>query len=326
MLPIARALMAQLEAQRGVRLGRYGAALMLAVACASNVGGVGTKIGTATNSIFCGTVEAKLGISVGFAEFLLIGLPFVVLFIPLIWWRLWTLGRADGLQAAGARASVDEDLRALGPASAAEKRCAAIFLVAAALWIAGDLVRPWIAPHVPEFWRGFEFRSKHYEAWVAMAAGAAVAAAGVLGLRSFVRIPFATLLLLAGSFAMAEGIEGSGLGLWLAASLAGVAGLPLVAQLGIASASTIALSAVASNTATITVMLNVLPRSLPVLATAAIAASCDFALPAGTPPNAIVFGSGYVRLPVMMRAGAVLDLCAAVLITAYGALWLTLVL
>ena len=116
---------------------------------------------------------------------------------------------------------------------------------------------------------------------------------------------------------MASGIEGSGLARWMAEQLAAIATLPLIAQIGIASLSTITLSAVASNTATINVALNVLPGSLPVLSASAISASCDFMLPAGTPPNAIVFGSGYVRLPVMMKTGFVLDLAAAALVTVY---------
>ena len=89
---------------------------------------------------------------------------------------------------------------------------------------------------------------------------------------------------------------------------------------------TILLSAIASNTATVNVMLNVLPASRPLMAVSTFAASCDFALPAGTPPNAIVFGSGYVRLPVMMKAGVLLDVLAALVLTVYGVVWVQWVL
>ncbi|HEX8699411.1 MAG TPA: anion permease, partial [Myxococcaceae bacterium] len=68
------------------------------------------------------------------------------------------------------------------------------------------------------------------------------------------------------------------------------------------------------------------PASRPLLAISTFASSCDFALPAGTPPNAIVFGSGYVRLPVMMRTGVLLDVLAAVVLTLYGMTWVQLVL
>jgi sodium-dependent dicarboxylate transporter 2/3/5 len=147
-----------------------------------------------------------------------------------------------------------------------------------------------------------------------------------VGLGGLRRIPYGTLLLLGGSFAMAAGIEGSGLSGWLAQMLEPVARLPLAGQVALATAATVVLSAVASNTATINLMLNLLPRSLVVLSGSAIAASCDFALPAGTPPNAIVFGSGYVRLPVMMRTGLLLDVLASVVITIYSLLYLRLIL
>jgi sodium-dependent dicarboxylate transporter 2/3/5 len=126
-----------------------------------------------------------------------------------------------------------------------------------------------------------------------------------------------------GSFAMAEGIQKSGLSEWLAGQTRVVRDLAPYGQVLLASVATVAVSAVASNTATIGIMLNVLKDSVvpsaraTALWAATIAASCDFALPAGTPPNAIVFGSGYVSIPRMARTGVVLDLAAALLAAAW---------
>ncbi len=326
MMPIARALLAQLEAGAGRKAESFGAALMLAVAYACNVGGIGTKIGTGTNSIFCGLAEERLGIGIGFLQYVAFALPFVILFIPVVWLVLWRSGRADAFQGVKAGDALDTEVSALGRMSGPERRVALTFAAAAGLWIAGDLVRPLIAPWVPRFWDGYAFQSKHYEAGVAMAAGAAVLLLRCLGLRGLLRIPFGTLLLLGGSFAMAAGIEGSGLSRWLSAQLAPIADVPLAGQVGLAASATVLLTAVASNTATVNVMLSVLPKVLPVWAVTAMASSCDFMLPAGTPPNAIVFGSGYVRLPVMMRTGALLDLLAMAALTAYGILYVPLIL
>ena len=122
---------------------------------------------------------------------------------------------------------------------------------------------------------------------------------------------------------MAAGIQESGLSRYLAGELAAIAEFPPFGQIVLASVVTVAISAVASNTATVAVMLVVLADAASpgardaVLFASTIAASCDFALPVGTPPNAIVFGSGYVRIPVMARYGAPLDLVAALL----AALW-----
>jgi solute carrier family 13 (sodium-dependent dicarboxylate transporter), member 2/3/5 len=322
MMPIGVALIAQLESQRGgKRLEHFGGAIMLAVAYASNVGGIGTKIGTGTNSIFCGFVSEKLGRDIGFLQYIALGAPFVLLFIPLVWLALWRTARRDDLGAGHARELLDSELAAMGPMSRGERKVAAVFVIAAALWIAGDPIRKAVAPHVPALWEGFKLQGKHYEATVAMLAALALAVMGALSLASLRRLHWGTLVLLGGSFAMAAGIEGSGLSRWMAGELAVVSGLPLLQQIGIASLGTVVLSAVASNTATVNVALNVLPPAMPVLSATAIAASCDFMLPAGTPPNAIVFGSGYVRLPTMIKTGFVLDLAAVVLVTLYAYVW-----
>ena len=197
-----------------------------------------------------------------------------------------------------------------------------VFVAAAARWEFGDLLRPMVAPHVPAFWPGFRFVAKHYEASVSVAAGLALILARRLSWPAVRAMPWSALLLLGGSFALAEGITGGGLADWLARKLAVLTTLPLPAQMAVAITSSIALSAIASNTATVNVMLNILPRSVPLLFATAMASSCDFALPAGTPPNAIVFGSGYVRLPVMMRTGVLLDLMAAALLTLYALWWI----
>jgi sodium-dependent dicarboxylate transporter 2/3/5 len=323
MLPIGLALLAQLEASLGGRrLWHFGTAIMLAVAYASNVGGIGTKIGTGTNSIFAGFVADRLSYDIGFLHYIAIGLPFVVMFVPIVWLVLWRHARRDVFELEGGRAVLDRELVAMGPMSRGERKVAVVFACAGVLWVLGDVMRQAIAPLVPPLWPGFKLLGKHYEATVAMLAALSLLALGALPRAALRRMPYGTLILLGGSFAMAAGIEGSGLGRWMAEKLQVVSTLPLVLQIGAATLATIALSAVASNTATVNVALNVLPGSMPVLASTAVAASCDFMLPAGTPPNAIVFGSGYIRLPVMIRIGFGLDVAAVVLITAYGQLYL----
>ncbi len=327
MMPIGMALLTQLEqGQGGRRLGDFGASLMLSIAYASNVGGIGTKIGTGTNSIFVGFLSEKLGYDMSFLRYMAVGLPFVVLFIPIVWWVLWQNAKGDAPTGGQGRAVLDRELAALGAWSTRERLVALVFVGAAVLWIFGDVLRPLVAPVVADLRPGFKLLGKHYEAGVALLAAAVLLLTGTVSRAQLARVPWSTLLLLGGSFALAAGIEGGGLSGFMTQKLEPVARLPLIAQLGLVSVATVGLSAVASNTATVNVLLNVLPRSLPVLSACAIAASCDFALPAGTPPNAIVFGSGYVRLPQMMRIGAVLDALAAALITVYAYFYLRSVL
>lgn len=320
MLPIGLSVIAQLEAHAGGRrLEHYGASLMLAVAYAANVGGIGTKIGTAPNAQFASFMALR-GVEISFLEFMAIGVPFVVLFLPLVWFVLWRTGRRDAPDAAAGRDVLRTEIARLGRTRREEWVVLAVFLAAAALWIAGRPLTHFLTPRV-----GFvALSSARVEAGIAMSAAfvlmlVRVGGRQVLELRSLRKLPFETLLLLGGSLAMAAAIEAGGLSGWLAGQLVTLREAPGWAQLLLASVATVALSAVASNVATIAVMLSVLAGSVaPAIATTAlftatVAASCDFALPAGTPPNAIVFGSGYVSVPRMAKNGAVLDLAAALL-------------
>lgn len=326
MLPIGLAVIAQMEAQTGARrLAHFGMAIMLAIAYGSNVGGIGTKIGTAPNAQFSGFAE-KLGIEVSFLQFLLVGTPFVLMFLPIVYFFLWRIGRLDDMGSASAGEIVAAELAKLGKIQRAERVVLGVFLVTAALWITGKPLTQTLAAAAGD---AFKVTSAHVEGGIAVLAALVLfcwrtQGKQVLTLGALKTVPWETLLLLGGGFAMAAGTQKSGLSAWAASQLTAVQGLPPFAQVLLATAATVAISAVASNTATIAVMLVVLrdvitlPELLPtVLFAATIGASCDFALPAGTPPNAIVFGSGYVTIPRMARTGVWLDLLAAVVAAAW---------
>ena len=325
MVPIGLAVVLQVEDQRGAgRLRHYGMAIMLAIAYGANVGGIGTKIGTAPNAQFSGFMERQ-GIEITFLQFLAVGLPFALLFLPVVWWMLWRIGRQEGLAGEIGEEVIAGELAKLGPVRRPERIVLGVFLVTAGLWIAAKVLtdflkaRPWIP---------FELTSAHVEGGIAMLAALLLMlwrtqGRQVLGFRALAQVPWETLLLLGGGFAMAAAIQKSGLSAWLGEQLLAIRGLPPFAQVLLSSVAVVGLSAVASNTATIAVMLVVLKDAVApeIMATtlfaATIAASCDFALPVGTPPNAIVFGSGYVSIPRMARTGVVLDLLAAVLAAAW---------
>lgn len=328
MVPIGIAVILQLENQRGRgRLRHYGMAVMLAIAYGANVGGIGTKIGTAPNAQFSGFME-RVGVSISFLQFMTVGIPFVILFLPVIWGVLWRVGRLDAIDSHVGASVVAEEKARLGVVKRPEIVVLIVFLVTAALWVAGKPITDYLKPRVT----AFSVTSAHVEGGIAVLAATTllilrVSRRQVLEFRSLRLVPWSTLLLLGGSFAMASGIQQSGLSEWMGKQLYGVRGLEPYWQVALASVSTVGMSAIASNTATIAIMLNVLYEAVsPSIATTAlfaatIAASCDFALPVGTPPNAIVFGSGYVTIPRMARVGVLLDIAAALV----AAFWCLLI-
>ena len=322
MFPIGLAVIAEFERETGRRLTHYGAALMLAVAYGSNVGGIGTKIGTVPSAQLSGFL-AQRGTDVSFLEFMAVGVPFVALFLPVVWLALWRLGRPDAPAAeVGTRALAREGTR-LGTMQRAERVVLAVFLAAAGLWILGKPITDALRA------QGFAgLATAKVEASIALLASLVlvlwrVGGRPVLAPASLRFIQWETLVLLGGGFSLAAAIEASGLSHWMGAQLAALAGSPPLLQITAASFTTVTLSAFASNAATVAVLLPVLAGSVSpehvtsVLFAATFAASCDFALPAGTPPNAIVFGSGYLTIPLMVRTGVVLDALAALL----AALW-----
>jgi sodium-dependent dicarboxylate transporter 2/3/5 len=333
MLPIGIAVIAQLEEsltnrdRTPRRLTSYGMALMLAIAYGANVGGIGTKIGTAPNAQFAGFAE-RLGIEISFIDFLAVGMPFVALFLPVVWLGLWTIARhdcrADGLAGEIGGTVIARERAKLGAIRQGERLVLAVFAVTAAGWIAGKPLTSLLREQAGLGW----LSTAHVEGSLAVLAALVLLllrseGQAVLRPRSLRTVPWETLLLLGGGFALAAAVQSSGLSAFMAGQLTAIRELPAFQQVLLAALATVGISAVASNTATIAVMLVVLadaasPEVLPVVLFAAtIAASCDFALPVGTPPNAIVFGSGYVDIPRMFRLGVVLDLVAALLAAAW---------
>jgi sodium-dependent dicarboxylate transporter 2/3/5 len=298
----------------------FGVALMLSIAYGASIGGVGTLIGTPPNVLLAGVLEENYGIRISFLSWLAFGLPFVGLFLPLAW--LWLTRVAYPLEITevpGGRQLIDDQLRSLGAMSVGERRTAAVFALTAAAWMLLPVWTSWLP-------NGRLITDSTVAIAAALALFLLPAESGerVLDWDWASRLPWEVLLLYGGGFSLASGFESSGLSAWVGEQLMLLEGAPLPLFVTALVVLLITLTEFASNTAVAAMSLPILGAAavameispLILCVPAAVAASCAFMLPAATPPNAIVFGSGYITIPQMVKAGAFINVIGLVLVTA----------
>jgi solute carrier family 13 (sodium-dependent dicarboxylate transporter), member 2/3/5 len=314
MLPLALGLSNAL-ADAGAKPSRRG--MLLTVAFSASIGGVATPVGTPPNLISLGFLERLGGVSIEFLPFMLMGVPLALglLALQLLITRWMLPSRGESGQVAS---NVASERRALPPWGRGQWACAAAFFLAVALWLFPGLVA---ALHLAPGGRLARAAASFPEAVAALLAASLLFAWPVGGRRALSweegrRIDFGTLLLFGGGLSLGSLLfatklaESWGRGL---VHLTGVTSLWGLTAMAIAAA--ILLTELASNTAAATVLAPIvlaLARDLgvpvvpPVLGVA-FGSSMAFMLPISTPPNAIVYGSGQVPLPTMLRVGVVLD-------------------
>lgn len=309
-----------------------GKCLLLGVAYAASIGGVGTLVGTPPNVFFAGFVREK-GIEIGFAQWMLFACPFVAVYLAIGWavlvYWLFPLGNAATGES---RTVLHEQWRKLGPMSRGEWQVLSVFVVISVLWITRDQLVKW-----PLLVANFPTVKSLDDSWIAMAGAIALFVMPVdlskweftLDWKSASKLPWGVLLLFGGGLSLAAAMNDTGLASWIGDQVTVLKFLPTWLLLVVLVAAVILFSELASNIATATAVLPLLYEvaigleidPMLLLVPAALAASCGFMLPVATPPNAIVFGSGHLRVSDMVRAGLVLDLVAVVLIPLFTYWW-----
>lgn len=337
MLPVAMAIALlaapPADADPGAAAGRdarnFSAAMVLAVAYGATIGGMGTLIGTPTNALVQGFMARNFGVDISFVDWLAFGLPTVALLLPCAWLWVVRVGTPfDPRAVPVAVEAVEQGWQRLGPMSTEERRIALVALAAAACW----MLRPWLAQ-----WAPF---ARLDDTVIAVAAGVAPfvirARDGGALLRGddIQRLPWAVMLLFGGGLALAAAIQESSLAVTLGAALAGLGSWPLPLLIVTMVIALIAWTELNSNVSTAATFMPIMAAVaagsdhsvLTLVAPAAMAASAGFMLPVGTPANALVFGTGRVTLRQMLRAGAGVNLAAAIIISVVGYLasgWLS---
>ena len=323
MVTIAAAVLHEIPQQAENHRGRFrfGTVLMLGIGYAATIGGVATLIGTPPNAIFAGVVEKSYGYSIGFADWMVFGLPLSMVMLSITWLYLARiLFHGESLHFPGGRNFIHKQIAALGPMSREEKIVALVFTTVAALWILRGFYKP---------------------ESLAMVKDSTIAIAGALLLfmipvdlkkreflldwKTAVKIPWDIIILFGGGFALAQGFNESGLTQWLAGRLTVLQGIEIFLIISAVVLLVIFLTEITSNTATASLLLPVagaLAAALEMhpyglMVAAVVAASFAFMLPVATPPNAIIYSSRYVDIMQMARAGFWLNLVGAVVITGF---------
>jgi solute carrier family 13 (sodium-dependent dicarboxylate transporter), member 2/3/5 len=318
MMPMALAMLAAGNIEPGRTTGIAGA-LPMGISFAASIGGLGTLVGSPTNAISAALIERSLGVRIGFAEWMLYGMPVVVIAIPLAAFIIARVHRLDQdrFDPAAARTAI----ASASMWTTAERRLVPIVALALATWMA----QPFIEPFFPEG---------------AITDGTIAAFFGLLlfvlpdgtGRPMLVwkeanRAPWDVVLMYGGGLALAMGMTQSGLAAWMGERMLPLAAVPLPVVALVIVGFVILITEFASNVATASAIMPVIAALVgalgadPILLAlpAAMASSWGFMLPAGSAPNAIAWATGHIALPKVIRAGLVLDIAGIFLLV--GVIW-----
>ena len=319
LLPLATSLIDRMHALRGddPSIRRFEPALLLGLAYAATLGGLGTLIGTPPNALLAGYLASTHDIRIPFGTFMLIAVPIVIVSLPITWLLLTrVLFPLRGVELPLGREMIAAERAALGPMSRGEIAVAVVAILTAAAWVTQPLLVR-IAPGITD-------------ANISIAGALLLLVVPldrdgrrVIDWRAAERIPWGVLVLFGGGLSLAAAIQESGLAAWIGNSVGALRDVHPLLLIAVVTTLVLFLTELTSNTATAAAFLPVVGSVAvgagmsPLLLTvpAALAATCAFMLPVGTPPNAIVFGTGRLTIPQMARAGVLLNVMMVVIIS-----------
>ncbi len=329
MLPIALSvvdiLFTQQEGSASISTKAFALTLMLGIAYAANIGGTATIVGTPPNVVFAGFISETYGVEISFARWLAMGLPFAAVMLTITYFVLTRVLYPNRLgQFSGAQELIDEELQKLGNMSLGEKRTMIIFIATALAWILRSQINALLGLSADD---GDIVITDHMIAILATIllfltpVNDGEKNDTVLRWADTQRLPWGILLLFGGGLSLAAALDYVGLIDLIGQQFEGSSTVGFWVIVGLTAVS-LFLTEIMSNVALVTVFLPVVGAvalgldldpivfCIPVT----LAASCAFMFPISTPPNAIVFASGYIKMADMAKAGVVLNILAIILI------------
>jgi solute carrier family 13 (sodium-dependent dicarboxylate transporter), member 2/3/5 len=315
MLPIGMAIVHQLGTNDK---SNFGKALMLSIAYSASIGGIATLIGTPTNLVLAGIVQDLYGKEITFFEWFTFGLPISIVLFIICWFYLTRIAfQMKAEKFSGGREEIARQYKRMGPLTRQEKAVSIVFGLTALSWILRSFVFNIWLPGLNDTIIAI------IGAVVLFIIPSGVEGKKLMDWETAVKIPWGIVLLFGGGLALAAGFQHSGLAEWIGTKMTLLHGVHLFLLILILIAIVNFLTEITSNVATASMILPILaslaiaidvhPYILMVAAT--LAASCAFMLPVATPPNAVVFGSGLLRMKDMVRAGIWMNLVSIIILT-----------
>ncbi|WP_231221814.1 SLC13 family permease [Helicobacter pylori] len=307
--------------------------LMLGIAYAASIGSLGTLIGTPPNALLAGYMKTAFNIEIGFAQWMVFGTPLAFIMLILSWLLLtYVIFPLKIKEIPGGKEVIRAELKKLGRLSRAEISVGVIFILASLGWIFLDTIL-----------KSWGIKIDKIDSVIAMGVSALlfILPANNQGDRLIdwgvaKKLPWDVLLLFGGGLALSAQFSKTGLSLWIGHLVSSFSHLPILFIIFIVTLMVIFLTEITSNTATAAAFLPVIGgvamgmgyenhQSLLLTIPVALSATCAFMLPVATPPNAIAYGSGYVKITDMIKAGLWLNLVGVVLISAFSYFLVSLV-
>ncbi len=336
MVPMGLAIILKMEEEFGTKDTRkFSVSLMLGIAYACSLGGVATLVGTPPNLSFVRIFEITFPQAepVSFGQWMLMGIPLMLTMGIFIWIMLTKIFFRPPLHLKADRTIVNKEYEALGPISFEEKAVFTVFVATAFLWIfrkkleLGFMTIPGWSDFSP--WPGFVD-----DGTVAMAMAMILffipvkdktsGESNVMGAEVIMRLPWNIIILFGGGFALAKGFQSTELSFLIGKKFKWLSETDAIVMIPTICGSLTFLTELTSNTATTEMILPVLAsvacamkaNPLILMIPATLSASCAFMMPVATPPNAIIFGSGRVKIVEMALVGFFINIAGIILITA----------
>lgn len=323
MLPIGIAIIKQLKDNPKTDINEnsiFGKALMLAIAYSASIGGIATLIGTPPNLVLAGVVSETYGYEITFSQWFIFGFPISVILLVICWKYLTSFAFSfNQKEFPGGKQEIVRLLKSLGKMTYEEKIVAIVFALTAFCWITRSFLLKKILPQIDDTIIAILF------ALVLFLIPSKTKRKSIITWKDTKDLPWGIILLFGGGMALAKGFETSGLALWIGNQMTTLVGISTIVLIFLLIAAVNFLTEITSNLATTAMLLPVLaPMALTIdmhpfilMVGTAVAASCAFMLPVATPPNAVVFGSGYLRIPDMVSKGIVMNIISIILLTLF---------